>query len=127
MIKTTNGTLLSVVEFAAVDRPLRGPTRLEGNGMNWELIKHKFCRLAVTASLLLGGVMVAAATSGTMPLGLRCWDFAAVACSTQSAASCWAPRQRSRGGRLPAPAAPPYNCALCAAGTLPESAYPYLL
>ena len=36
--------------------------------MNWELIKHKFCRLAVTASLLLGGVMVSAAASGTMPL-----------------------------------------------------------
>ena len=28
--------------------------------MNWELIKHKFCRLVVTASLLLGGVMVSA-------------------------------------------------------------------
>ena len=39
-----------------------------GNGMNWELIKHKFCRLVVTASLLLGGVMVSAAASGTMPL-----------------------------------------------------------
>ena len=36
--------------------------------MNWELIKHKFCRLVVTASLLLGGVMVSAAASGTMPL-----------------------------------------------------------
>lgn len=36
--------------------------------MNWEPIKHKFCRLAVTASLLLGGVMVSAAASGTMPL-----------------------------------------------------------
>lgn len=36
--------------------------------MNWELIKHKFCRLMVTASLLLGGVMVSAAASGTMPL-----------------------------------------------------------
>ena len=36
--------------------------------MNWELIKHKFCRLAVTASLLLGGVMVSAAASSTMPL-----------------------------------------------------------
>ena len=39
--------------------------------MNWELIKHKFCRLAVTASLLLGGVMVSAAASGTMPLFLK--------------------------------------------------------
>ena len=29
--------------------------------MNWELIKHKFCRLAVTASLLLGGLFLAAA------------------------------------------------------------------
>ena len=36
--------------------------------MSWELIKHKFCRLAVTASLLLGGVMVSAAASGTMQL-----------------------------------------------------------
>ncbi len=36
--------------------------------MNWELIKHKFCRLVVTASLLLGGVMVSAAASCTMPL-----------------------------------------------------------
>ena len=31
--------------------------------MNWELIKHKFCRLVVTAFLLLS-----AAASGTMPL-----------------------------------------------------------
>ena len=36
--------------------------------MKWELIKTKVCRLAVTASLLLGGVMVSAAASGTMPL-----------------------------------------------------------
>lgn len=36
--------------------------------MNWELIKHKFCRLVVTAALLLGGAMVSAAASGTMPL-----------------------------------------------------------
>ena len=89
--------------------------------MNWELIKHKFCRLAVTASLLLGGVMVSAAASGTMPL----W---AALLGLFAAVSCWAPRQRSRAGPyLPAPAAPPYNCALCAAGTLPEYAYPYLL
>ena len=97
--------------------------------MNWELIKHKFCRLAVTASLLLGGVMVSAAASGTMPLFFKTsGQMLRLSCSTQSAASCWAPRQRSRAGPyLPAPAAPPYNCALCAAGTLPESAYPYLL
>ena len=36
--------------------------------MNWELIKHKFCRLVATAALLLGGAMVSAAASGTMPL-----------------------------------------------------------
>lgn len=97
--------------------------------MNWELIKHKFCRLVVTASLLLGGVMVSAAASGTMPLWAALLGLLLrLSCSTQPAASCWAPRQRSRAGPyLPAPAAPPYNCALCAAGTLPESAYPYLL
>lgn len=97
--------------------------------MNWELIKHKFCRLVVTASLLLGGVMVSAAASGTMPLWAALLGLLLrLSCSTQPAASCWALRQRSRAGPyLPAPAAPPYNCALCAAGTLPESAYPYLL
>lgn len=97
--------------------------------MNWELIKHKFCRLAVTASLLLGGIMVSAAASGTMPLWAALLGLLLrLSCSTQSAVSCWAPRQRSRAGPyLPSPAAPPYNCALCAAGTLPEYAYPYLL
>ena len=97
--------------------------------MNWELIKHKFCRLVVTASLLLGGVMVSAAASGTMPLWAALLGlFAAVVMLNAPAASCWALRQRSRAGPyLPAPAAPPYNCALCAAGTLPEYAYPYLL
>ena len=69
IVKTTNGTLLSVVEFAAVGHC--GAGSFGGNGMNWELIKHKFCRLAVTASLLLGGVMVSAAASGTMPLFLK--------------------------------------------------------
>ena len=84
--------------------------------MNWELIKHKFCRLAVTASLLLGGVMVSAAASGTMPLWAALLGlFAAVVMLN---AVC---------GILLAPAALPYNCALCAAGTLPEYAYPYLL
>ena len=68
--------------------------------MNWELIKHKFCRLVVTASLLLGGVMVSAAASGTMPLWLRCWGFLLrLSCSTQSAASCWAPRSGAAQGR----------------------------
>jgi hypothetical protein len=66
IVKTTNGALLSVVEFAAVGHC--GAGSFGGNGMNWELIKHKFCRLVVTASLLLGGVMVSAAASGTMPL-----------------------------------------------------------
>ena len=68
--------------------------------MNWELIKHKFCRLVVTAFLLLGGVMVSAAASGTMPL--------------------WA-------ALLGTPAAEPRTTHSCTAGTLPESAYPYLL
>ncbi len=36
--------------------------------MNWELIKHKLCRLLATASILLGGVMLSAAASGAMPL-----------------------------------------------------------
>ena len=85
--------------------------------MNWELIKHKFCRLAVTASLLLGGVMVSAAASGTMPLWAALLGlFAAVVMLN---AAC--------GILLGTPAALSYNCALCAAGTLPESAYPYLL
>ena len=96
--------------------------------MNWELIKHKFCRLAVTASLLLGGVMVSAAASGTMPLWAALLGlFAAVvmlnaACGILLGTPASEPRRA-----VPAPAAPPYNCALCAAGTLPESAYPYLL
>ena len=94
--------------------------------MNWELIKHKFCRLAVTASLLLGGVMVSAAASGTMPLWAALLGlFAAVvmlnaACGILLGTPAAEPRRA-------VPAAPPYNCALCAAGTLPEYAYPYLL
>lgn len=94
--------------------------------MNWELIKHKFCRLAVTASLLLGGVMVSAAASGTMPLWAALLGlFAAVVmlnavCGILLGTPAAEPRRA-------VPAAPPYNCALCAAGTLPESAYPYLL
>ena len=97
--------------------------------MNWELIKHKFCRLAVTASLLLGGVMVSAAASGTMPLWAALLGlFAAVvmlnaACGILLGTPASEPRRAvpARTSR------PPYNCALCAAGTLPESAYPYLL
>ena len=93
--------------------------------MNWELIKHKFCRLVVTASLLLDGVMVSAAASGTMPLWAALLGlFAAVvmlnaACGILLGTPAAEPRR--------AVAAPPYNCALCAAGTLPEYAYPYLL
>lgn len=98
--------------------------------MNWELIKHKFCRLAVTASLLLGGVMVSAAASGTMPLWAALLGlFAAVvmlnaACGILLGTPAAEPR---RAVPARAPAAPPYNCSLCAAGTLPEYAYPYLL
>lgn len=36
--------------------------------MNWAVIKSKLCRLMATASLLLGGTMVTAAATGTMPL-----------------------------------------------------------
>lgn len=36
--------------------------------MNWELIKNKLCRLVATVSILLGGAMLSAAASGTMPL-----------------------------------------------------------
>lgn len=36
--------------------------------MNWEVIKHKICRLLATASILLGGTMLSAAASGTMPI-----------------------------------------------------------
>ena len=96
--------------------------------MNWELIKHKFCRLMVTASLLLGGVMVSAAASGTMPLWAALLGlFAAVVMLNAPAASCWAPAAEPRRTVPAAPAAPPYNCSLCVAGTLPEYAYPYLL
>ena len=97
--------------------------------MNWELIKHKFCRLMVTASLLLGGVMVSAAASGTMPLWAALLGlFAAVVMLNAACGILLGTRQRSRAGPyLPAPAAPPYNCSLCVAGTLPEYAYPYLL
>lgn len=36
--------------------------------MNWELIKTKLCRFTATASILLGGTILTAAASGTMPL-----------------------------------------------------------
>ena len=90
--------------------------------MNWELIKHKFCRLAVTASLLLGGVMVSAAASGTMPLWAALLGLFAAVVMLNAACGILLGTPY-----LPAPAAPPYNCSLCAAGTLPEYAYPYLL
>ena len=35
--------------------------------MNWELIKNKLCRLVATAAILLGGAMLSAAASGSMP------------------------------------------------------------
>lgn len=97
--------------------------------MNWELIKHKFCRLAVTASLLLGGVMVSAAASGTMPLWAALLGLFAAVVMLNAACGILlgTPAAEPRRAYLPAPAAPPYNCALCAAGTLPEYAYPYLL
>ena len=93
--------------------------------MNWELIKHKFCRLAVTASLLLGGVMVSAAASGTMPLWAALLGLFAAVVMLNAACGILLGTPASEPRR--AVPAPPYNCALCAAGTLPESAYPYLL
>ena len=39
-----------------------------GIGMNWELIKHKLCRLIATTAILLAGAMVSAAAAGSMPL-----------------------------------------------------------
>ena len=66
IVKTTNGTLLSVVEFAAVGHC--GAGSFGGNGMNWELIKHKLCRLIATTAILLAGAMVSAAAAGSMPL-----------------------------------------------------------
>ena len=36
--------------------------------MNWELIKHKLCRLIATTAILLAGAMVSAAAAGSMPL-----------------------------------------------------------
>ena len=36
--------------------------------MNWELIKHKICKLIATTAILLGGAMISAAVSGSMPL-----------------------------------------------------------
>ena len=97
--------------------------------MNWELIKHKFCRLVVTASLLLGGVMVSAAASGTMPLWAALLGLFAAVVMLNAACGILlgTPAAERAGPYLPAPAAPPYNCSLCAAGTRPESAYPYLL
>ena len=79
--------------------------------MNWELIKHKFCRLAVTASLLLGGVMVSAAASGTMPLWAALLGlFAAVVmlnavCGILLGTPAAEPRRAVRNGR-PVPARP---------------------
>ena len=96
--------------------------------MNWELIKHKFCRLAVTASLLLGGVMVSAAASGTMPLWAALLGlFAAVvmlnaACGSGAAQGRTCPHQppcrttarcarRARCLNMPTPiCCEPYNC-----------------
>ena len=82
--------------------------------MNWELIKHKFCRLAVTASLLLGGVMVSAAASGTMPLWAALLGlFAAVvmlnaACGILLGTPASEPR-RAVPARTPI-CCEPYNC-----------------
>lgn len=62
----TNGSLLSVVNLRL--SAIAGPAHLEVNGMNWELIKHKICRLIATSAILLGGAMVSAAAAGSMPL-----------------------------------------------------------
>ena len=85
--------------------------------MNWELIKHKFCRLVVTASLLLGGVMVSAAASGTMPLWAALLGlFAAVvmlnaACGILLGTPAVRCARRARCLNLPTPiCCDPYNC-----------------
>lgn len=43
--------------------------------MNWELIKHKLCRLIATTAILLAGAMVSAAAAAPCRFGLRCWAF----------------------------------------------------
>ena len=77
--------------------------------MNWELIKHKFCRLVVTASLLLGGVMVSAAASGTMPLWAALLGLFAAVVMLNAACGILLGTPGSgaaQGPYLPAPAAP---------------------
>lgn len=71
--------------------------------MNWELIKSKLCRLVATAAILLGGAMLSAAASGSMPLWAAILGlFAADISSTPSAASCGPP-----GGIVGQPAPAP--------------------
>lgn len=86
--------------------------------MNWELIKSKLCRLVATAAILLGGAMLSAAASGSMPLWAAILGLFAAVIMLNAVCGILA----GPPGGIGRPACPPrrantlrYNCASCAA------------
>lgn len=72
--------------------------------MNCELIKNKLCRLVATAAILLGGAMLSAAASGSMPLwGAILGLFAAVIMLNAVCGILLAHPEESVGQPAPAP------------------------
>ena len=85
--------------------------------MNWELIKNKLCRLVATAAILLGGAMLSAAASGSMPLWAAILGlFAAVIMLNAVCGILLARPEESVGQPAPRRANTlRYNCASCVA------------
>ena len=90
--------------------------------MNWELIKHKLCRLIATTAILLAGAMVSAAAAGSMPLWAALLGLFASVVLLNAVCGILLPR--------PAPPKPsclhhttglPCSCRSCAAGTPPDN------
>lgn len=91
--------------------------------MNWELIKHKLCRLIATTAILLAGAMVSAAAAGSMPLWAALLGlFASVVLLNAVCGILWVPRPAPpRLFCLQRTSGLPCSCRSCAAGTPPDN------
>ena len=91
--------------------------------MNWELIKHKLCRLIATTAILLAGAMVSAAAAGSMPLWAALLGLFAsvVLLNAVCGILLGAPSRTARLFCLQRTSGLPFSCRSCAAGTPPDN------